>query len=100
MRLIDWENIGWGNPNHDPAVLWMRSSDHPAWQKKLYSKFKKHYWHYKRFDDLWTIEILIQSVFNLISYYFYPDKKDIAQLVKFSDQKIREILTGNFKHFN
>jgi len=100
LRLIDWENIGWANPNHDAVVLWMRAYKHPEWQKKLYYKFKRHYSYYKKFDDLWTIEVLIQAVFNVISYHFYNNKRDIIDMVKFSDKKIREILTDNFKFYN
>ncbi|MFA6099139.1 MAG: hypothetical protein WC808_06420 [Patescibacteria group bacterium] len=100
LHVIDWENIGWSNPNHDPVVLWMRAYNDPGWQKILYQKFRKKYAGYKEFDDLWIIEVLIQSVFNIISYYFYEDKKDIQEMVSFSDKKIREILTNTFKLYN
>lgn len=100
FRLIDWENIGWSNPTHDIVTLWMRAHQHPDWQKQLYQRFKRYWHHYKKFDDLWKIEVLIQSVFNVISWHFYNDKQDLAGLVKFSDKKIREILTDNFKIFN
>jgi len=100
LHIIDWENIGWSNANHDVVVMWMRASQNPAWQKKLYQRFKRHYKNYQQFDELWTIEVLIQSVFNIISYNFYKDKKDIIEMVKFSDTKIREILTNTFKLYN
>lgn len=99
-RLIDWENIGWSNPTHDVVNIWMRAHQKPDWQKYLYQRFKRYYHHYKKFDELWTIEVLIQSVFNIIGYHFYNDKKDLVGLVKFSGKKIREILTGNFNIYN
>ena len=100
FRLIDWENVGWANPAHDPVVVWMRAHHNPAWQKQFYQRFKRHRLKYKKFNDLWTIEVLIQSVFNVISIHFYKNKNDIINLVKFSDKKIREILTDNFKIYN
>ena len=100
FHLIDWENVGWSNPTHDIVVLWMRAYQHPEWQKQLYQRFKRYWHHYKKFDDLWTIEVLIQSVFNVIGWHFYNDKQDFKGLVKFSDKKIREILANNFKIYN
>jgi len=100
LRLIDWENVGWSNPTHDIVTLWMRANKKPDWQKQLYYRFKKNRHNYKKFDELWTIEVLIQSVFNIIGYHFYDNKKDIIRLVKFSDKKIREILADNFKIYN
>ena len=97
FRFLDWENIGWSNPTHDIVTIWMRAHSQPDWQKEFYQQFKKHWRHYKKFDQLWTIDVFIQSVFNVISYHFYDDKKDLISLVKFSDKKIREILTNNFK---
>jgi len=100
LRLIDWENIGWANPAHDPVVIWMRAHQKPAWQKQFYQRFRRQWPNYKKFNDLWTIEVLIQSVFNVISIHFYKNRNDIIGLVKFSDKKIREILTDNFKIYN
>jgi hypothetical protein len=92
FTLIDWENVNWANPVHDMVILWMRAYDHPAWQKKFYQNFKKHYRNYKDFDKLWEMETFIQSCFNIISYYFHYDTKDLKGLAKFSEQKIKEIL--------
>ncbi|MFC1688004.1 phosphotransferase [Patescibacteria group bacterium] len=91
MRLIDWENIGWGNPLHDYVVLWMRASQHPKWQKQFRAAVKKQV-RLTSFDDLWKMEVIIQSVFNVVSWHFYSPKKDIVALVKFSKQNINHIL--------
>lgn len=100
FRMIDWENIGWSTPTHDTVTVWMRAHEHPAWQEQLYRRTKRRWHHYKKFDELWTTEVLIQSVFNIISYHFYDDKHDLESLVQFSDKKIKEILTGTFRHIH
>ena len=96
IKMIDWENIGWSLPTHDLVTMWMRASRHPAWQRQLYKRFKRFHHHYKRFDDLWTITVLTQSVFNIIAFHFYKDKKDFVGLAKYSAKKIRAILTNTF----
>lgn len=96
ITLIDWENVNWANPVHDMVILWMRAYDHPAWQKKFYLKFKKHYQRYRDFDRLWKLETFTQSCFNIISYYFHYDTKDLKGLAQFSSQKIKEILKDEF----
>ncbi|PIS42802.1 MAG: hypothetical protein COT24_01580 [Candidatus Kerfeldbacteria bacterium CG08_land_8_20_14_0_20_40_16] len=100
FTLIDWENVNWANPVHDMVILWMRAYDHPAWQKKLYFNFKEYYRNYDDFDRLWEIETFIQSCFNIISYYFHNDTKDLGGLAKFSDRKIKEILEDDFRIHN
>lgn len=94
MRLIDWENIGWGNPLHDYVVLWMRASQYPQWQKQFRTAIKKKI-RLSTFDELWNMEVVIQSVFNVISWHFYSPKKDIVMLVAFSKQNINRILQHN-----
>ena len=97
IKIIDWENIGWSLPTHDIVTMWMRANRHPAWQRQLYNKFKKFHRHYKKFDDLWTITVLTQSVFNVIAFHFYKDKKDFVGLANYSSKKIHEILTNTYK---
>ncbi|PIY96881.1 MAG: hypothetical protein COY66_02470 [Candidatus Kerfeldbacteria bacterium CG_4_10_14_0_8_um_filter_42_10] len=93
FTLIDWENINWVNPVHDPVALWMRAYDHPAWQHQLYLKFKRHYRNLRQFDELWIIETFTQSCFNIVSYYFHHDTEDLQGLAMFSEKKIKEILS-------
>ncbi|MDD5039533.1 MAG: hypothetical protein PHY34_00095 [Patescibacteria group bacterium] len=99
-RLIDWENIGWASIMKDFVTIWMRASSNPAWQRALYHRLKRRYGSYAGFNNLWSSTVLLQSVFNTIGYHFYPDKKDFAELGKFSAQKIREILANNFRMYN
>jgi len=95
--LIDWENINWANPAHDPVVIWMRAYEHQKWQNTLYQRFRNRYQDQKNFDLMWTMEVFIQSFFNVISYQFYHDQKDLEGLTKFSDKKTKEILNNDFK---
>ncbi|HCJ52314.1 MAG: hypothetical protein A2898_05360 [Candidatus Kerfeldbacteria bacterium RIFCSPLOWO2_01_FULL_48_11] len=83
MRLIDWENIGLGHAVHDYVVLWMRASQHSNWQEALYTAVKKHVV-INEFEKQWELEVLIQSVFNVISSHFYPLKHDMRALYRFS----------------
>lgn len=90
-RLIDWENIGWGNPVHDAMVIWMRASQHPSWQ----ATFKKGMQRRLRpptFDALWEMEMAIQAVFNVISWKFVSKKADMRHLFHFSKHIVREII--------
>lgn len=95
--MIDWENIGWSLPTHDIVTMWMRANRHPAWQRQLYNRFKKLNRSYKKFDDLWTITVLTQSVFNVIAFHFYKDKKDFVGLANYSSKNIHAILTNTYK---
>ncbi len=92
-RLIDWENIGWGNPLHDYIVLWMRASQYPDWQEMLRTSARKRI-KLATFDQLWDMEALIQSVFNVISWHFYKPKSDLRELFEFSRKNIKRILTS------
>lgn len=100
FKLIDWENIGWASITKDFSTIWMRSSQHPAWQRQLYKHLKQHYRSYSQFNRLWTITILLQSIFNVIGYFFYPTKRDFITLARFSREKTIEILTNKFKLYN
>ncbi len=96
FHLIDWENIGWSNPLHDIVTIWMRAASRPDWQRALYRSFKKRSGSPAWFDELWEIETMIQSVFNIISYHFYPHKKDLRELTLFSKKNVHQILSNAF----
>ncbi|MFA6908528.1 MAG: phosphotransferase [Patescibacteria group bacterium] len=82
-RLIDWENIGWGNAVHDYLVVWMRASRYPAWQNSFRTLVKRQAT-VRQFDKLWELEQTIQSVFNVISWQFITRKHDMRELYLFS----------------
>lgn len=89
--LIDWENIGWGNPAHDYVVMWMRAAGHSRWQRALQRRVRRNV-AYRHFDRLWEMEIVLQSCYNLISWYAYPQRKDMRALFVFSQQIIRSMI--------
>lgn len=91
IRTIDWENISWGNSAHDMAVVWMRASKHPRWQEILHQRTAKKS-AYDNFQQLWELEIIMQSVFNIIGWHFYPKKADMAALFSFSKKQVNQFL--------
>ncbi len=99
-KLIDWENIGWSPITKDAVTIWMRASSHPSWQKKLYQQIKRSNASYKHFKELWATTVFLQSVFNVIGWHFYTDKKDFHELARFSSVKIKEIINNSFKLYN
>ncbi len=96
-KLIDWENIGWASILKDVVTVWMRASEHPTWQHQLYLLFRRHYRSFPGFDRLWMVTTLLQSVFNVIGYDFYPDRNDFRELANFSKKNIVSILNNTFK---
>ncbi len=91
-KLIDWENIGWSLPTHDIVTMWMRAHKHPTWQNNLKHDFLQINKKIKGIENLWDITVLMQSTFNVISYYHYYDKKDFYPLAKYSGKLIKEFI--------
>ena len=100
FKIIDWENVGWASIVKDVVTIWIRASQNPAWQRRLYTEFKKHYRSYKLFDDLWTVTVLVQCVFNVIGYHFYHDKTDFKPMAQFSKKTLKAILSNTFQGYN
>jgi len=94
LRMIDWENINWSSPLYDYSSLWMRASEHPAWQKKLHAvvsrrlnrTFRGH------FQDVWETDLLIKALFNAVNAPTYPNQADFRALKVLSHHIIREQL--------
>ena len=97
--IIDWENVDWGTAAHDLSVLWCRGRLHPAWQKALLRSFyrqtlfKKHFW------ELFTVEVLLQSI-NNIDYFILTtnptEKKYAVKALPFFRKVVLNILAGKF----
>lgn len=77
--IIDWENVGWGNPARDITTLWMRAFEHPEWQKDLIEKFLEFssLEHRKYFEDLFEVEVVLQSISNLGYFRWTQDKDEL-----------------------
>lgn len=99
MKIIDWENVGWGNGAHDVAIIWLRAWQHQQWQKNLRKNFPlktplKNHW-----EELFKIEIIIQSVANLpyLEGTTDTDEKKIAkEAIYFFQKQIALILANKF----
>jgi len=65
LKIIDWENIGWGNSAHDIAVIWLRAYEKKNWQKILRKKFPLSTPLKNNWEELFKVEIVVQSLANL-----------------------------------
>ena len=96
LRLIDWENINWANPASDGTILWMRADGHPSWQASLYRGWKKNWAHLgDGFDMAWETDLLVRSVYTLLSAKTYPDQADIRPLARVATRVIQQVLKGS-----
>lgn len=93
LRLIDWENINIANPVADGVVLWMRGGDHPRWQAELRRGWRRHWSSLgSRFDLAWETDLVIRSIFTLLSARTYTDKRDMAGLARVAKQSLLAVL--------
>jgi hypothetical protein len=94
LRLIDWENINWANPAADGCILWMRASGHPAWRADLRRGWKKN-WRAlgDKFDLAWDTDLLVRSVFTLLSARTYRPQADMKPTADAARQVIKATLT-------
>lgn len=96
FRIIDWENVGWASIMKDVVTIWMRASKEPRWQRQLYLDFRQQYRTLKNFDELWDATVFVQSTFNVIGYFFYPDKRDFKELARFSGTILNSMLADKY----
>lgn len=91
MNVIDWENVGWGNPAHDFVELWMRSFTHPSFQSKLFQRFYAAQKDKEVFDRLFRLEVILQGIGNLNHFKLtkVPEEKKVAR--EFSEFIVGEI---------
>ncbi|MCK4744701.1 hypothetical protein KAS41_01420 [Candidatus Parcubacteria bacterium] len=100
--VIDWENIGWGNIAHDISIIWNRAFLNPAWQKKLISELNKNLKN-SDFQKLFEIEILIQSLGNLVFWHYNKNKNELPfrkKYITFAKNNILDILNRKFINKN
>ncbi len=65
-KICDWENVGWGHPLRDFANLWIRSFQHPYWQKEFLARFRAQAGLEEReFEVLFGVEKILQNFGNL-----------------------------------
>lgn len=97
LRLIDWENINWANPLNDYTAIWMRAAATPKWQQDLYRIAEKQAgsWH-QSFPQVWQANILIKSIYTILSFPTYADQADMKGLASIS----RHIINQALKEFH
>lgn len=93
-RLIDWENIGWSVPTSDPATVWLRAHDRPAWQRAFHRSFARTWSTYPRFEELWTTTVFVHAVFSVINLRFASNRADFIALERVSERIVRAVLAG------
>lgn len=93
VKLVDWENIGWGNPLRDFTSMWVRAYEHPAWQKKFLDNFRKEVLlegatafggvpPEAGFEVLFGVEKILQSFGNLTYFSQTPLPVEISRKKK------------------
>lgn len=96
--IIDWENIGWGNIAHDISIVWNRAFLKPDWQRELLSELNKNLKD-DNFKELFEIEILIQSLGNLVFWHYNKNKDELPfrkKYICFAKNNILDILNHKF----
>jgi len=86
--LIDWENVSYGDVAHDPAVIWLRAFNRPAWQKQLVKNFSV----WPNFKQLFNLHVILQSLGNIRYFFdspFYLDQQQAPLLIKRLQQYIK-----------
>ncbi len=91
MNVIDWENVGWGNPAHDFVELWVRSFTHPRFQSKLFQRFRASQKDKDVFDRLFRLEVILQGIGNLNHFKLTKLKEEKKVAKKFSEFIMEEI---------
>lgn len=95
LNVIDWENVGWGNPAYDFTELWIRSFAHSDFQAELQDHFRSVQEDTKVFDQLFSLEILLQGVGNLRHFKVteVPEEKAVAEkVISFLSENISRVL--------
>lgn len=96
LNVIDWENVGWGNPAYDFTELWMRSALEPDFQRELERRFRRQQPDPEVFDQLFRIERILQGLGNLRLFTAPPvaEERRVAEQMKtFLLEQIERSLT-------
>jgi aminoglycoside phosphotransferase (APT) family kinase protein len=97
FHVIDWENVGWGNPAHDFVQLWIRSFNHPDFREELFRRFLKLQDERDEFLKLFRLELILQGIGNLNYFKLakLAEEKEIAgRLTRFLKEAIAEAVSG------
>lgn len=64
LKVIDWENIGWGDPLFDFTALWMRMWRGPAKQERFWEIFQRSFPDGDSFGRLFQVDKVVQAYGN------------------------------------
>jgi hypothetical protein len=94
LRLIDWENINIASPVTDATILWMRASRHPKWQAALHRRWKAKWKRLgKDFDTAWETDLVVRSIYTMLSSKTYEDQADIRELARVAKSVLKKTLS-------
>lgn len=95
LKIIDWENVGWGNVTHDLTTLYLRTYSHPDWQERLLKSFREKVDPSTPFEDLFEIELLLQSTGNIRHFLTTREPLEVKErprALNFFLAQVKEIL--------
>lgn len=101
FHVIDWENVGWGNPAHDLVQLWIRSFAHQDFREELFNRFLKLQEERDDFLKLFRLELILQGIGNLNHFKLAEvaeEKKIAGDLSRFLKESVARAVSGD--HFN
>lgn len=83
FKIIDWENVGWGNPAHDFVELWIRSFAHQDFRTEFFERFHTSQKEKEVFDKLFRLEVILQGIGNLNHFKIteVPEEREVADKV-------------------
>lgn len=91
MNVIDWENVGWGNPAHDFVELWIRSFAHRDFQREFFERFQASQKDKEVFDQLFRIEAILQGIGNMNHFKLTELEEEKKVAKEFSEFVMGEI---------
>jgi len=91
MNVIDWENVGWGNPAHDFVELWIRSFAHRDFQREFFECFRASQKNKEVFDELFRIEAILQGIGNMNHFKLTELEEEKKVAKEFSEFVMGEI---------
>ncbi len=78
LKIIDWENIGLSDRTHDFTAIYLRAFHYPRWQEDFLSNFRAGLPDAYPFDNIWPVELVLQSLGNLRRFSETTVKEELA----------------------
>lgn len=78
LKIIDWENIGLSDRTHDFTTIYLRAYHYPQWQEEFLFNFRAGLPDAYPFDNVWPVEMVLQSLGNLRRFSETTVKEELA----------------------